>query len=57
MDLSDTGRGNEGSGAGGGVDIRNPPPEYCCPVYIATQPILYLCLEADQRLKAGVSMI
>ena len=33
VDLSVTGRGNEGSGAGRGGDVRPPLPEYRRPVY------------------------
>ena len=33
MNLSAAGRGNEGSGNGGGGYVRPPYPEYHCPLY------------------------
>ena len=33
MGLTTSGCRNDVSGVVGGGGIRNPPPEYCCPVY------------------------
>ena len=57
LDLPTTGRGYDGSGVGGGGDVRPPLPEYCCTLYCHSANTGYMPSGIVTYRSAGDDMV